>query len=416
MEDIIKLQKFFSELNEIEKKYPTVTNEEFNIFRVLHKEHDERRLHSRFLAFLLSPDGSHGKGDLFLNDFLETVKLPFAKIESAKVYPTEKEKSEEDKIDILIKNNELAIIIENKIFAGDSNKPESNPEEEPTKDKEPIGQIARYYKQVIDKHKIPEEKIFVFYLTLDKHAPSIDSFKDENGQVMVKLKNKTKPISYTELIPWLKSCAKDSEPPLKNSIEQYISLIKKIFGDVDKRKEIIKITGILIENLNNKKYWDDLYNEIRNEPTLIDAKKLLADNWKHIKWHTVADFWRKLEKELKNHYKNIKTYWGNNKDFNETITKVTHKGKDINHGILFDIEDGKTAYISGYNTLSWGIEKPKMWGPFKGKNMQNINFHEFSTANTFQLINRENMNEIIEAIIGEISEEQKNNFRNLKTE
>jgi hypothetical protein len=42
----------------------------YNIFRVPRVEHDEENTHSRFLADLLNPHGSHGQGHLFLQAFL----------------------------------------------------------------------------------------------------------------------------------------------------------------------------------------------------------------------------------------------------------------------------------------------------------------------------------------------------------
>ncbi len=45
----------------------------FNIFSALHNETDERRLHSRFIAYLLSSESNHGMGNEFLKLFLSTV-------------------------------------------------------------------------------------------------------------------------------------------------------------------------------------------------------------------------------------------------------------------------------------------------------------------------------------------------------
>lgn len=45
----------------------------FNVFRLLRMEEDEVRLHSRFIAELLDPKGSHGQGSAFLELFLRQV-------------------------------------------------------------------------------------------------------------------------------------------------------------------------------------------------------------------------------------------------------------------------------------------------------------------------------------------------------
>ncbi len=44
-----------------------------NVFQLLRMEGSEDDLHSRFIAELLNPRGSHGQGDSFLRFFLETV-------------------------------------------------------------------------------------------------------------------------------------------------------------------------------------------------------------------------------------------------------------------------------------------------------------------------------------------------------
>ncbi len=112
-------------------------NETFNIFSVLHKDHDERRLHSRFLAALLNPAGSHKMNDKFLSIFLNIIGLYEIDMNNSNIYPKESDKSENSNIDILIidKKSKNAIVIENKIFAGDSNN-------------ENGGQLERYYNHV----------------------------------------------------------------------------------------------------------------------------------------------------------------------------------------------------------------------------------------------------------------------------
>ena len=45
----------------------------FNVFNVLGVSTDEVRTHSRFIAELLNPQGSHGCGDEFLKAFIEII-------------------------------------------------------------------------------------------------------------------------------------------------------------------------------------------------------------------------------------------------------------------------------------------------------------------------------------------------------
>jgi len=92
-------------------------------------------------------------------------------------------------------------------------------------------------------------------------------------------------------------------------------------------------------------------------------------------------------------------------EFHKTISEVTHENKDINHGILFDFEDGTTAYVSGLGQLSWGIVNEE-WFTFEDKYTENICFSEFSSENTYRLIDKENMEEVVKIIINEISMKQ----------
>ena len=49
------------------------THERFNVFTTLQRQEDEVRLHTRFIHYLLNPDGGHDCGALFLNLFFATL-------------------------------------------------------------------------------------------------------------------------------------------------------------------------------------------------------------------------------------------------------------------------------------------------------------------------------------------------------
>ena len=107
------------------KERSSAHSDRFNIFQVLNITSDEVRLHSKFIAELLDPKGTHEKGSIFLNRFFEltdstglfntdsvTVTVEF---HIGPVTPTTG-----GRIDILIQDHlENALIIENKIYAGD---------------------------------------------------------------------------------------------------------------------------------------------------------------------------------------------------------------------------------------------------------------------------------------------------------
>lgn len=113
--------EFRTKLEAIKKEYEA-ERKGLNIFRALHKEHDEKYLHSRFISYLLSPTSTHGMGNKFLEAFIDiiSVKNPNFrkfKIDNCTIHPNENKKEEIEYIDILIENDNQAIVIENKIFA-----------------------------------------------------------------------------------------------------------------------------------------------------------------------------------------------------------------------------------------------------------------------------------------------------------
>jgi hypothetical protein len=70
-----EFEAFLAQIDKSRRKYEDLEKkqESFNIFSTLHKANDERRLHSRYIAALLQPKGSHGNKDLFLKNFIQVV-------------------------------------------------------------------------------------------------------------------------------------------------------------------------------------------------------------------------------------------------------------------------------------------------------------------------------------------------------
>ena len=125
-----------------------------------------------------------------------------------------------------------------------------------------------------------------------------------------------------------------------------------------------------------------------------------------------------LKDEVFKDFKNARLFPENKKgEFEKTITKVTHENKNENHGILFEDENNKTIYISGMNTLSWGIYLPeKKWLDFKDERLVEIIFSDFTTENTFRLIDSKCRYQTIQKILSEILEEKRIGYKNLVSE
>lgn len=399
------LNTLLKKLSVIQMHFETLSkaNETFNIFSVLHKDHDERRLHSRFIAALLNPVGSHKMKDNFLNLFLNTIGLTEPVLNNAIVYPQESDKSENSNIDILIidRNSKNAIIIENKIFAGDSNN-------------EKGGQLERYYNHVKTVEKIPTKNIHVYYLTLDGHEPSEESLGGKKSE----LSEKYHCLSYkVQILEWLNLCLEKTAatPFLRESILQYITLIKKMTNDtsIEERLAIKNLIAKSTENMN--------------------SAKLLVENFNHVKWHTMREFWDDLSIKLKElGYTIISS--PTDKNISDTAHYLDYKKgfkNNNDYGIYFQPFNGLQLYIwNQYDYyLYWGcsndskttIEYKKIiknlldskdeynisegsvfWRYFQLTDDERIYFPDFSYTGTFNLIQPDYRNRIITQMVKEI--------------
>ena len=78
---------------------------------------------SNFLAFFFDPEGSHGLGSLFLDALADSVSITGGEEGLGGNVSVEREVSTDkgNRIDILIKSDSYAVLIENKIFAAVAN-------------------------------------------------------------------------------------------------------------------------------------------------------------------------------------------------------------------------------------------------------------------------------------------------------
>ena len=193
------------------------------------------------LCDLLSPQGTHKSGDLFLRLFNESVlekvisEDEFGCIEVIREEPTE----EKRRIDLLIKTNKRFIPIEVKIFAGDQDK-----------------QCVAYYEEIERRNKKMNlsEKVVLYYLTPDGHQPSANSIGN------LKEGEQYKTISFkTDIKKWLGACLEKEEiercQSIKYVLEQFIAVIdewgipmecQKTFEEIEKLNVNERNTAILI--------------------------------------------------------------------------------------------------------------------------------------------------------------------------
>lgn len=83
-----ELKLWLKQIRQIKKyveRISRITGERFNIFNILDVESYEVRLHSRLLAEILNPQGTHGQKDIFLKLFVELLDIKNFKTKDANV-------------------------------------------------------------------------------------------------------------------------------------------------------------------------------------------------------------------------------------------------------------------------------------------------------------------------------------------
>ena len=408
MNDIKNIKYLLRDINIVRKKFEEREKNEdnFNMFTILRKESDEVYLHSRFLSALLDPNGPHRLGTIFLNSFLDRIESDFEYDEkSLEVYPNNLNRSEYKEIDICFidRIGKRTVMVENKIYHKDSNH-------------EDKGQLENYYGKLIEEDKIPEDGIEVYYLTLDGHEPSEDSVK-LSGKYPT-LQDKVKCISYSvEILDWLRDLVKEcyNKPSLRESVIQYIKLIESMTNNDLSLEEIKELSNLIGQNEDN-----------------IQSTKVLLDNFIHIKWHTIHDFWQELILELINRDFKIQ-YQVENEEIDNLVhgnqktrridLEVQIKFKNVPVWIrneydewlfwgVYTDEENKLSksLISKLNKLKSGYsvyESDENWLCYKffgDCEQEKICFSDFSCEGTFNLISGKYRKEIIIKLSNQIEE------------
>ena len=213
----------------------------FNVFEVLKLQYNETRTHSAFLAALLTPKGKHGAGDRFLRAFIDTMgclkdfefDTKDAKVEIEYSIGNKNENATEGgRIDILIESADRnkAIIIENKIYAGDQEKQ--------------LVRYANYAKNYSDYR--------LLYLNLFGSEASEYSVKDESDKTLQSGEDYFQ-VSYDkEIIDWLEACIAEAArlPIVRESIIQYQNLIKTLTNQSMEKKYDEQMLEMMTDHLN----------------------------------------------------------------------------------------------------------------------------------------------------------------------
>ena len=256
------IQNLLTQISAIIRQYDKIaelSGENFNVFKVLGLTTNEVRTHSAFIAELLNPNGSHGKKETFLHLFIQQMQIKdfisenaVVKVEKHIGYITA-DYSEGGNIDIIVTDkNNRAVIIENKIYAGDQQ-----------------CQLWRYFNYGKKNHT---NSFDLLYLTLDG--------KDACEGSKIELKeHEFKRISYSfDILEWLEKCKEKAvnHPILRETITQYIFLIKYLTGqttnNVMKEEIVTKIAS-------DKEYITTLFTILKTD-LISDVKKELINKLK----------------------------------------------------------------------------------------------------------------------------------------
>lgn len=292
----IELFKKVEEIIEKEKHLSFLRGESFNVFRLLGLEGNEAGFHTKFLFELLNPQGSHGKGEIFFDEFVRTLNqlLPLEKnIPDGYKYFNEVKKeihvgrvNHQDKeggiIDLYFETDSFALAIENKVYSG-------------------LGylQLERYNQFLSTK---TNKSQFLILLSPFEYKYSGELKEQEHFYHM----------KYEHMIPWLEFCMEKSAdfPILRETIKQYIISVKGILGMLTNDKMNEDLKELIFKNyetarqiaetfhqakdLRIRKMYEIVLNKLKEEfsQTIwskdLDVKTIDSTHWgfwiAHINW------------------------------------------------------------------------------------------------------------------------------------
>ncbi|WP_405606235.1 PD-(D/E)XK nuclease family protein [Polaribacter sp. Asnod1-A03] len=398
------MKRILKRVAEISNKYEQlnkISGNGFNVFDVINVTTNEVRLHSKFIAELLNPKGSHGQGDVFLRHFVDQFKIQID-TESATVY-VEKyigvvTEVTGGSLDIFIADKKGAsLTIENKIYAGDQD-----------------NQLLRYYNY---------SNTNVFYLTLFGNSPSKKSYintkadpKTIRGKTKLDTKKDFQLLSYKyDITDWLITCRKEAVelPLLREGITHYINLIKILTGQSGSNKMNTEIRDYIVSSSENLKQAALI------EENMITAKvKIQWLFWQSLKEKMIANGLEVIEKgsvswqNVNNYYtksRNRDLYYGFWVKLFEKDNISIHFGIELEQSIYygFTLEENRKGGISNLEKFAEFKNLVSEINPNYTNNQawlgwrhteEKLNFRAFNTDAIFNLADRKLLEKTTETI------------------
>lgn len=397
------MKDLIQKVSEISIRYEhlsKLSGNDFNVFNVINVTTDEVRLHSRFIAELLNPKGSHGQGGVFLNLFASkfnvTMDFDVASVEVEKHIGTLTETTG-GFIDIFISDNKgRSITIENKIYASDQK-----------------CQLLRYYNFNANN---------LLYLTLLGDEPNESSYIFNDDK---KLDPRTdfKLISYKyDIKEWLIACRKEAVelPLLREGISHYINLIEILTGQssndimnkeirdyISENKDNLKQACLIAENLTDAKikiqwlFWESLKDKM-----LFNGLEIIQKD--RVTWQNVNNFYVKSRNRDIYYGFWVKIYEANDISLHFCIGiddqvyigfTIERKGKggisNLEENILFKnmVLDLNSNYANNRDWLGWRYLKRR------------LDFRAFNSEAIFELADSKKLNKTTDDITEEILED-----------
>ncbi len=324
MTDILTINSLIKKHKDLMKSYP------YNI-NIIDELHADENAHSRILMKLLqfNEDMSFPILDSLLKELgiNETILNPIFTSDAS------------DRIDLLIKDEKYAIIVENKIHdALDQD-----------------NQLNRYIKEVERKGF---DSFYIIYLTKDGHEPTNGSLSEERKRKL-NTDGRFYSLSYKDnILPWMEErilpLCRIKEENLTTALKQYIDHLKGLFLErkIDKElNETMKkhiIEELKLENISS----EDKIKRLHKFMTEISDLHAIADN---IRREEVFQYFSKWKLELQkilgsqnniiedNFLDNGKKGFTN--EYPRLGTKFEYKGITFVCIIETKISDNKDPYI-----------------------------------------------------------------------
>ncbi len=333
----------FRDLHQERKKF---RGENFNVFSVLKMEHRENATHSAFLGELLDPLGTHLMGAVFLKLFLKTVGYQgplnpdTARLTLEYHIGTRNDKKKTGgRIDIYLQDDRgESISIENKIYAVD----------------QPF-QLERYANHNKGKNT-------VYYLTLDGKSAAEElneksAIQEKTNKTLNEAEEQKEEepdfydcLSYKQtIIRWLTLCLKEAadQPILRESIKQYMLLIKKITNQLSDNQMEQDLLNLIKANYESAKSLEGHVWKVEVE----EAHSFLTDTMEYIKKTLTGDWQVTVDDDLTTAWTGLRI---TRPEWKGMLVKLEGNSKapwsDCNYGV----HAVKTRYQRGdiYNKLA----------------------------------------------------------------